>query len=120
MSHEAWTVKNLSGKKLGYVKKLIIDSKTKQIAYADLVLSDTNQTVRIPWSLLAVKNHGILLKATREELTAVLSSVHREDLPDPVTLEVTLTTPGKIRQKKTPKADTPAPVPRLISPTAPH
>ena len=120
MNHDTWTVKNLSGKKLGYVKKLIIDSKTRQIAYADLILSATNQAVRIPWSLLAVKNHGILLKATREELTAVLSPAHPETLPDPVTLEVTLTAPGKIREKKTPKANTPTPISRFASPTTPH
>jgi hypothetical protein len=120
MNHEAWTVKNRSGKKLGYVKKLIIDSKTRQIAYADLILSDTHQAVRIPWSLLAVKNHGIILKATREELMAVLSPAHLDELPGPVILEVTLTTPGKIRQKKTPKADTSATVPTFASHAAPH
>ncbi|MGH7233052.1 MAG: PRC-barrel domain-containing protein [Nitrospiraceae bacterium] len=100
MIHETWTVKNRSGKKLGSIKKLIIDSKTRQIAYADLTLSDTNQVVRIPWGLLAVKNHGILLKATKEEITAALSLAHDEG-SEPVTLEVTMTATGRIRQEKT-------------------
>ena len=101
MSQESWTVKNETGKKLGFVKKLIIDSNTRQIAYADLLLAETGQVVRIPWSLLAVKDHGILLKATKEEIQTALSPVQSEEIPEPVTLEVTMTAPGRIRQGKT-------------------
>jgi hypothetical protein len=90
MSHAAWTVKSMNGKKLGFIKKLIIDSRTRQIAYADLAL-ESSDIIRIPWNILAVKNHGILLKVTKKELAAALSTARFEELPEPVTLEVTMT-----------------------------
>ena len=99
MSQEAWTVKSLSGQTLGTIRKLIIDSRTGQIAFADLLRAETNETIRIPWAILPVEDHGIFLKAPQEELAMVLSSTHSEEIQKSVTLEIT-TTPGLLRSQK--------------------
>ena len=97
MDHQTWTVKNLKGKKLGSIKKLIIDSTTRQIAYADVTVGDGPHTIRIPWRLLVINKHGILLKATHQELAEALS--RSTTIHGAVTLEVAIASEGTPHQK---------------------
>ena len=61
MSTENWIVKTLGGEEWGFVKRLIINSVTKQISHADVTLSDTGQLIRIPWERFEVRDEGIIL-----------------------------------------------------------
>jgi hypothetical protein len=101
MHDDTWAIKNPRGEKVGTIKKLIIDSKTRQITYADLALSESNHVVRIPWSMITVKSHDLFLSLTKEELIASSpSSSHCHEPTEPVSLEVTMTTMGIARPRK--------------------
>ena len=61
MSTENWIVKTLGGEEWGFVKRLIIDSVTRQISHADITLSETGRLIRIPWESFEVRDEGIIL-----------------------------------------------------------
>lgn len=100
MSIESWAVKKPSGEELGLIKKLTIDPKTRQIAYADVQLGDTGQVVLLPWELFQVTPDTILLHAAEEHLMAAPILTKAAASTAPVTLEVATTVPGRIRQNK--------------------
>ena len=50
MNTQTWTVKKPGGEDLGCIRKLIIDSHTRQLTFADIALTQTNQLVRLPWT----------------------------------------------------------------------
>jgi hypothetical protein len=98
---QAWTVKNVRGKKLGWIKKLIIDSTARQIAYADLVVGDGPHIIRIPWRVFAINKDGILLKATQEELADALCPDYSTAIPGAVALKVAMAPSGRPHQRRT-------------------
>ena len=51
MSTENWIVMTPGGAEWGFVKRLILDSGTKQISHADVILSETGRLIRPPWSV---------------------------------------------------------------------
>lgn len=61
MASENWIVKTLGGEEWGFVKRLIIDSATRQISHADVILAETGRLIRIPWENFEVQNEGIKL-----------------------------------------------------------
>jgi hypothetical protein len=61
MSTETWVVKTPGGEEWGFVKRLILDSVTRQISHADVVLSGTGRLIRIPWESFEVQSDGIKL-----------------------------------------------------------
>jgi hypothetical protein len=79
MAVESWRVRNSHGEEIGSIKKFIIDANTRQISYVDVLLSRTEQLVRVPWNILAVENETIWLNET----AAAVSSSRRNawDLP---------------------------------------
>lgn len=63
MSTESWIVRTLEGEEWGFVKRLIMDSVTRQIRHADVVLADTGKIVRVPWERFEFQNEDIRLGA---------------------------------------------------------
>lgn len=90
MNVDTWIVKNAGGKKLGSIRKLIIDSNTRQLSYADVALTQTNQLVRLPWTELDVRREGIFLKPTH------LPLVNAVDCPSPAASLDVLEVPRRI------------------------
>jgi len=70
MSPEHWVVKTPTGEKCGYIKRLLIHSITKQITYADVILSATGQLARIPWEHLNVQGEQIMLSMPDDDVHA--------------------------------------------------
>lgn len=94
MNMDTWIVKNAGGEELGSIRKLIIDSNTRQLSYADVALTQTNQLVRLPWTELDVRHEGIFLKPTHLPLVnAVNCPSHAASLD---VLEVPIRIAGKI------------------------
>jgi len=98
MSDECWAVKDARGEDLGTIKKFIIDSKTRQISYAEIVLTHTKQLVRVPWCVFEVTDGLIRLKTT-EPFPAAPSHSDNAASPDGVIVEVARAVPGKIRHQ---------------------
>lgn len=73
MSAESWIVKTLAGEEWGFVKRLILDSVTRQISYADVILSGTGRLIRIPWESFEVQNDGIKLGIPEGQIHATLA-----------------------------------------------
>src|SRR5688500_7713488 len=86
MNNEPWIVKTRNGAIWGKIHRVIIDSTSRQIAWVDVMLHDTNRFVRVPWRSLEIENGEIVLSTSEGELqTTVRSS--GASLPDTVTLE---------------------------------
>ena len=49
MSIENWVVRTLEGQEWGFIKRLIMNSVTRKIKHADVVIVDSRKIVRIPW-----------------------------------------------------------------------
>lgn len=64
MSTENWIVKTAGGDEWGFVKRLILDSVTRQISHADVILADTGRLIRLPWESFDVAREGIRLRAS--------------------------------------------------------
>ncbi|MCS6288624.1 MAG: hypothetical protein H8K10_06560 [Nitrospira sp.] len=63
MSTESLIVRTLEGEEWGFIKRLIMDSVTRQIRHADVVLADTGKIVRVPWESFEFQNEDIRLSA---------------------------------------------------------
>jgi PRC-barrel domain len=68
MGTENWIVKKSSGEEWGLIKRLIIDSATKQISYADVILGDTGRLIRLPWESFEMQNEWITLAIPEAEV----------------------------------------------------
>lgn len=88
MSSESWIVKTVSGEEWGFVKRLILDSGTKQISHADVVLSDTGRLLRIPWESFEVQNDGIRLSVPERQAHDNSARPGAMGLAQAVTMEV--------------------------------
>lgn len=88
MSTENWIVKTLGGEEWGFVKRLIIDSVTKQISHADVILSHTGRLIRIPWENFEVRDEGIKLSVPEGQADANAVRSGGVGLADTVAMEV--------------------------------
>jgi len=70
MLTENWIVKTLDGEEWGFVKRLIINSVTRQISHADVILSENGQLIRIPWESVEVRDKGIILRMPEGQVNA--------------------------------------------------
>jgi hypothetical protein len=68
MGAEHWVVKNQNGEEWGLIKRLIIESATKQISYADVILMETGRLIRISWDTLLVQTGGIMLNTAEADI----------------------------------------------------
>jgi hypothetical protein len=97
MSTEDWIVKKLGGEEWGSIRNLIIDSDSRQLSYADIALTQTNEVVRLPWTDLEITHEGIFLKPTHMPLNTATCSSHPTSLD---ILPVPIRVPGKIGQRR--------------------
>ena len=88
MSIENWIVKTLGGEEWGFVKRLIIDSVTRQISHADIILSKTGRLIRIPWESVEVRDEGIILSMPVGQVNANAIRPSDVGLPHTVAMEV--------------------------------
>lgn len=98
MNMETWIVKKAGGEELGCIRKLIIDSNTRQLSYAEVALTQTSQLVRLPWTELEVRREGIFLKSTHLPLENAMNGPSHPASLD--VLEVPIQVPGKIGQSR--------------------
>src|SRR5687768_18470943 len=94
MNMGTWIVKNAGGEELGSIRKLMIDSNTRQLSYADMALTQTNQLVRLPWTELDVRHEGIFLKSTHLPPMNALNCPSRDASLDVLDVPIRIT--GKI------------------------
>lgn len=62
MSIGSWTVQTVSGQEWGYIKRLILDSGTREISHADVILARTGRLIRLPWRNFEVRDGEIMLR----------------------------------------------------------
>ena len=70
MGAQDWIVKNGGGSDWGLIKRLVINSGTKQINYADVFVIHTGHLARIPWDSFDVRNEGITLRVSEAQVAA--------------------------------------------------
>ena len=61
MGSDNWIVSNRAGEEWGLITRLILDSVTRQINYADVVVIQTGHVARIPWEGFDIRPDGITL-----------------------------------------------------------
>jgi hypothetical protein len=88
MSTEKWIVKTLGGEEWGFVKRLIIDSVTRQISHADVNLSKTGRIIRIPWESFEVRDEGIILRMPEGQVNVNAIRPRKVELADTVGMKV--------------------------------
>jgi len=57
-----WIVKNGGGHEWGLIRRLVINSDTRQINYADVFVINMGHMARIPWDSFEIRNEGITLR----------------------------------------------------------
>lgn len=68
MSTENWIVRTSCGDEWGFVKRLILNSGTKQISHADVIVADTGRLIRLPWESFDVAREGIKLRVSEGQV----------------------------------------------------
>ncbi len=68
MGAQTWIVKNGLGSDWGLIKRLVINSGTRQINYADVFVIHTGHIARIPWDNFDVRNEGIMLRIAESQI----------------------------------------------------
>ena len=63
-------MKTLGGEEWGFVKRLIMDSVTRQISHADIILPETGRLIRIPGESFEVRDEGIILSMPEGQVNA--------------------------------------------------
>ena len=88
MSTEKWIVKTLGGEEWGFVKRLIINSVTRQISHADVILSETGRLIRIPWESFEVRDEGIILSVPEGQVNVNAIRQRKVGLANTVAMKV--------------------------------
>lgn len=88
MRTESWIVKTLGGAEWGFVKRLIIDSVTRQISHADVILSESGRLIRIPWENFEVRDEGIILSVPEGQVNVNAIRPSGVGLANTVAMEV--------------------------------
>ena len=88
MSTKNWIVKPLGGEEWGFVKRLVLDSVTRQISHADVIFSETGRLIRIPWENFEVRDEGITLSMPEGQVNANAIRPSGVGLADTVDVEV--------------------------------
>jgi hypothetical protein len=70
MGAENWVVKNGGGSDWGLIKRLVINSGTRQIKFVDVFVIHTGHIARIPWDSFDVRNEGITLRVPEAHVAA--------------------------------------------------
>ena len=70
MGTDNWIVNNREGEEWGLIKRLILDSVTRQINYVDVVVIHTGHVARIPWDNFEIGHKGITLGMCEAQVAA--------------------------------------------------
>lgn len=70
MGADNWIVNNRAGEEWGLIKRLILDSVTRQINYVDLVLIHTGHVARLSWDNFEIGSGGITLSLSEAQVAA--------------------------------------------------
>jgi hypothetical protein len=76
---ESWIVRNRTGEPLGMIRKLILDSRTGRVAYAEMTLARIEIVLRIPWRDLELDRDGIFWDGTMDDIVAFYYVPFRND-----------------------------------------
>jgi hypothetical protein len=68
MGMQNWIVKNGGGHEWGLIKRLVINSGTRQIHFADVFVIHTGHIARIPWENFDLRDDGITLRVSERQL----------------------------------------------------
>lgn len=88
MSAEHWIVRKPSGEEWGIIKRLIIDSTTRRITYADVILGETGRLIQVPWESLTVQKEWLILSMPEERVNTPVMGASGVGLGETVTMEV--------------------------------
>ena len=88
MSTEKWIVKTLGGEEWGFVQRLIINSVTRQISHADVILSETGRLIRIPWESFEVRDEEIILSMSEGQVNVNAIRPRKVGLANTVAMNV--------------------------------
>jgi hypothetical protein len=88
MDVQQWVVKKPGGEEWGLIKRLIIDSSTRQISYADVSLVESGGVVRVPWENFEVRHELITLTIPEGQVTESMLRASSMRLSDTVTMDV--------------------------------
>ena len=88
MGTENWIVKKQNGDEWGLIKRLIIESATKQISYADVIVMETGRLVRVSWDSLLVQIDGIIISNPEGHVESRSVTTHGAQPSDTVAMEV--------------------------------
>ncbi|NWF74654.1 MAG: PRC-barrel domain-containing protein [Nitrospirae bacterium] len=88
MGAEHWIVRKPSGEEWGIIKRLIIDSTTRQITYADVILGETGRLIQVPWESFTVQKEWLILSMPEERAGTPVQGASRFVLGETVTMEV--------------------------------
>ncbi len=70
MGSDQWIVNNRAGEQWGLITRLILDTVTRQISYADVVVIQTGLVTRIPWNGFEIRDQGIMLDIPEAQAVA--------------------------------------------------
>lgn len=68
MGAQNWIVKNGGGHEWGLIRRLVIDSGTRQINFADVFVINLGHITRIPWDSFEIRNEGITLRMSEAQV----------------------------------------------------
>ena len=88
MRSEHWIVSKPSGEEWGIIKRLIINSTTKQITHADMIVGDTGDLVRITWQSFNVQKERIILSIPEGRVNTPAMDATLSGAGETVTMEV--------------------------------
>jgi hypothetical protein len=88
MSTESWIVKTLGGDEWGFVKRLIINSVTRQISHADVIVAATGRLIRLPWESFEVRTEGIKLRISEGQVQVGARKPSDYKLAETVSMEL--------------------------------
>jgi hypothetical protein len=86
MNSEPWVVKTGTGAIWGKIHRVIIDSTSRQIVSADVMLDGTGQFMRVPWTSLQIRDDDIVLGTSETDIHTTMQPSEGR-VPDTVTLE---------------------------------
>ena len=85
MTDSPWIVKTATGAFWGKIHRVIIDSTSRGIVSADVMLDGTGHFIRVPWTSLQIKNDDIVLAASETDIHTTMQA-SEGSVPDTVTL----------------------------------
>lgn len=88
MHIETWIVRTLVGEEWGFIKRLILDSTTRQISHADVIVAGTGRIIRIPWDHLDPQHEGFKLNASQLDFDDITRTPVPENLTSGVAMEL--------------------------------